>query len=85
MEKFPDGKCIFRNPRCEERIAKKFEDNVHRKREKIMFQVQKEIDNEETKTARGKFRLLYSGWWLPTVLETENVPFRYNFLIILFG
>ena len=53
MEKLPDGKCIFRNPRCEERIAKKFEEEILRKREKIMLQVEKEIENEEKKPPRG--------------------------------
>ena len=54
MEKLPDGKCIFRNPRCEERIAKKFEDDVQKKQEKVMFQIQKEIDSEERKSTKGK-------------------------------
>ena len=57
MEKLPNGKCIFRNPRCEERVAKKFEDDVQRKREKIIAQVQQEIDKEETKTTSGVFYL----------------------------
>ena len=54
MEKLPDGKCIFRNPRCEERVAKKFEDDIQRKREKIIAQVQQEIDEEDTKTTSGR-------------------------------
>ena len=55
MEKLPDGKCVFRNPRCEERIAKKFESDVQQKREKIMLQVQNEIDNEEARNTEGLF------------------------------
>jgi DNA polymerase III delta prime subunit len=55
MEKLPDGKCIFRNPRCEERVAKKFEDNVQKKREKIIAQVEMEIDKEELQTTIGVF------------------------------
>ena len=47
MEKQLDGSCIFRNPRCEEREAKKFEQEIQRKREKMLHQVQVEIDNEE--------------------------------------
>ena len=61
MEKLPDGKCVFRNPRLEERVAKIFEDDILRKREKIMLQVEKEIENEEKTTTRGssKFQFVY--------------------------
>ncbi|XP_028408531.1 breast cancer type 2 susceptibility protein homolog [Dendronephthya gigantea] len=46
MEKLPDGKCVFRSPRCEERVSKKFQDDVQRKRDKIMSRVEKEIKDE---------------------------------------
>lgn len=58
MEKMADGHCEFRNARCEERIAKKFEEKIWRKREKIMFEVEKEIEKEETKSTRGNFNSL---------------------------
>ena len=48
MEKLSDGTCVFRNPRCEERVAKLFEKEIQRKREKTMYQVQVELEKEET-------------------------------------
>lgn len=53
MEKLPGGKCVFRSPRCEERISKKFENDVQRKRDKIMSQVEKEV-KDEAKSSSGK-------------------------------
>lgn len=64
MEKLADGSCVFRNPRCEERVAKKFEQDVQRKREKTMFQVQAEIDQEEmqNKSKDAISSINYSLW-----------------------
>lgn len=55
MEKLPDGRCCFRNARCEERIAKKFEDEIQRKRENLVMKVQREISCEETDLIKSNY------------------------------
>ncbi|XP_068719868.1 breast cancer type 2 susceptibility protein-like isoform X2 [Montipora capricornis] len=46
MEKMSDGTNIFRNSRLEEREAKKFEEEHHRRREKLFIKIQEEFEKE---------------------------------------
>ena len=46
MEKMSDGTNVFRNSRLEEREAKKFEADRHKRREKLFLKLQEEFEKE---------------------------------------
>ena len=95
MEKMPDGTNIFRNSRLEEREAKTFEEEHHRRREKLFIKIQEEFEKEieqpgNTPRFRAKafFFLPYFSHLLPSIInELYRLHIRpnnvYHFLKII--